>query len=55
MDSSDNSSLLRIDPDEKLKLDKHDSLVPNSFLTLPKTKVKLRTKSYADKKYNDGV
>ena len=33
----DESSLLRLDPDEKRKLDEKDSLFPNFFLTSPKT------------------
>ena len=31
--SVDESSLLRLDPDEKLKLDEQDSIIPNSTLT----------------------
>ena len=31
------SSLLRLDPNEKLKLDEHDSIILNSTLTSPKT------------------
>ena len=31
------SSLLRLDPDEKLKLDEEDSIVLNSTLTTPNT------------------
>ena len=49
----DNSSLLRTDPDEKLKLDEQDSIVLNSSLTLPKILIKLPTKSYFDEKFND--
>ena len=49
----DNSSLLKLDPDEKLKLDEQDSIVPNFSLTLPKTLIKLPTKSYVDEKFND--
>ena len=41
-------SLLRLDPDEKLKLDEQDSIVFNSSLTLAKTIKELRTKSYVD-------
>ena len=33
----DEISLLRLDTDEKLKLDEQDSIVLNSHLTLPKT------------------
>ena len=49
----DDSSLLRLDPDEKLKLDEQDSIVLNSTLTLPKTIIELPTKSYVDRKLND--
>ena len=49
----DNSSLLRLDPDEKLDLDEQDSLVFNFSLTLSITKMKLPTKSYDDKNFND--
>ena len=52
-DGVDNSSFLRLDRDEKLKLDKQDSIVLNSFLTLPKTKIELPTKSYVDKKVDN--
>ena len=48
----DNSSLLRLDPGEKLNLDEQDSIVPNSSLTLPKMKIELPTKSYV-KSYVD--
>ena len=48
----DNSSLIRLDPYEKLKLDEEDSIVLNSTLTLPEI-IKLPTKSYVDKKFND--
>ena len=40
----DDSSLLRLDPDEKLKLDEQDSIFLNSTLTLPRTKIELPTK-----------
>ena len=52
-DDVDNSSSLRLYPDEKLKLDEQDSIVLDSFLTLPKTIIKLPTKSDVDKKIND--
>ena len=48
----DNSSLLRLDPDEKLNLDEQDSIVLNSSSTLPKTIIKLPTKLYVDQKFN---
>ena len=44
----DEPSLLRLDPDEKLKLDEQDSIVLNSTLTSPKTLIELPTKSYVD-------
>ena len=52
----DISSLLRLDPDEKLEnpdLNEHDSIVLNSILTLPKTKIELPIESYVDNKFND--
>ena len=42
------SSLLRLDPDEKLKLDEQISILLNSSSTLPKTILELPTKSYND-------
>ena len=42
------SSWLRLDPDEKLKLDEQDSLVRNSTLTSPKTIIELSPKLYVD-------
>ena len=35
--SVDESSLLRLDPNEKLTLDEQDSIIPNSTLTSPNT------------------
>ena len=52
-DGVDNSSLLRLDPDEKLNSDEQDSIVLNSTLTLPKTIIELSTKSYVDSRWND--
>ena len=46
----DESSLLRLDPDEKLNLDEQDSIVLNSGLTLPKTITELPKKSYVKSK-----
>ena len=43
-----NSSILRLDPDEKLKLDEQGSTIPNSNLTAPKTILELPIKSYVD-------
>ena len=42
------SSLLRLDPYEKLKQDEQDSIFPNSTLTSPKTIIDIPTKSYVD-------
>ena len=47
--SLDESSLLRLDPDEKLKLDVQDSIFPNSTLTSLKAIIELPTKSYVDR------
>ena len=44
---------MRLDLDEKLKLNEQNYLVPNSSLTLPKTIKKLPTKSYVDRRLND--
>ena len=52
-DGLDELSLLRLDPDEKLKLDEQNSIVLNSSLTLPKTIIEISIKSYVDNKYND--
>ena len=49
----DKSSLLRLDLDEKLKLDEQDSIVLNSSSTLPKTIKEMPTKSYVDSGLND--
>ena len=46
--SVDEYSLLRIDPDEKIKLDEQDSIFHNSTLTSPKTIIELPTKSHVD-------
>ena len=45
-DGVDESTLLRLDPDEKLKLHEQDSILLNSFSTLPKTIIELPAKSY---------
>ena len=47
------SSLFRLEVDEKLKVDEQDSIVLNSTLTLPKTIIKLPTKSYVGNKITD--
>ena len=41
----DESSLLRLDPVENLKLDEQDSMIFNSTLTSAKTLIELPTKS----------
>ena len=51
--SIDESSLLRLDPDEKLNLDEHDSVLLYSTLTSSKTIIELPTKNYVDNKFND--
>ena len=42
------SSLLRLDPDETLDLDNQDSITLNSTLTEPKTIIEIPTKAYID-------
>ena len=44
-DAVDNSSTLRLDAEKKFNLDEQDSIVINSSLTLPKTIIRLTTKS----------
>ena len=44
----DEVSLLRLDPNEKLKLKEQDSINLNSTLTSPKAIIKLLTKSFVD-------
>ena len=44
-DGVNESSLLRLGPDEKLNLDEQDSIFLHTTLTLPKTVIKLPTKS----------
>ena len=46
----DESSLLRLDPDEKME---KDSIILNSTLTSPKTILEIPTKNYVDNKFND--
>ena len=46
--SVDESSLMVLDPDEKLKIEEQDSRVLNSTLTSPMTIIELLTKSYDD-------
>ena len=48
-DGVDEPSLVRLDPDEKLKLDKQGSNILNSTITLPKTIIELPTKTYVDR------
>ena len=47
------SSLLRLDPDKKLKLDEQNSILLNSSLTSPRTIIELSTKSYVDSLYGE--
>ena len=49
-DAVKEQSLLRLDPDEKLK---QDSVILNSTLTSPNKIIKLPTKSYVDNKFDD--
>ena len=49
-DSVDESSLLRLDPDEKMK---QDSIILISSLTSPKTIIEMPTKNYVENKFND--
>ena len=51
--SIDESSFLRIDPNEKLKLDEQDSINPNSTLTSPKTIIEIPTKTYIDSLHDE--
>ena len=46
--SVDEVSLLRLDPNEKLELDKQDSIILNSTLTDPTTIIEIPTKAYID-------
>ena len=46
--SVDESSLLRLDANEKLELDKQDSIILNSTLTDPVTIIEIPTKTYID-------
>ena len=52
-DGVDESSFLRLDPDEKVIVVEQDSIVHIFTLTLPKTKIELLTKSYVDSRLND--
>ena len=49
-DGVNESSLLKLDPDEKLT---QDSIILNSTLTSPKTILEIPTKNYVDNKFND--
>ena len=44
----DDMSLLRLDPDEKIKLDEQDSIILNSTLISPNTIIELPTKAFID-------
>ena len=45
--------MLRLDPDESLKLDERGYILLNSSLTSPKTILKIPTKIYVDEKIDD--
>ena len=47
-DGVEKLSILRLDPDEKLRLDEQNYILPNSDLRLPKTIIGLLKKSYVD-------
>ena len=49
----DKSSLLSLDPDEKLELGEENSIIFISTVTLPKTITEIPTKSSVDKNFND--
>ena len=49
-DAIDEPSLLRLDLDEKLK---QGSIILNSNLTSPKTKIEMLTKNFVVNKFND--
>ena len=49
-DGVNESSLLRLDPDETLK---QDTIILNSTLSTPKTIIELSFKNYVDKKFDD--
>ena len=51
--SLNDSSLLRLDPDEKLILDERSSIVLNSTLTSPRTIIGAPIKKYVDNKFSD--
>ena len=48
----DEPSFLRLDPDEKLE---QDSIILNSTLTSPKTRIEVPTKNYVDNNFNDPI
>ena len=48
-DSVNEYSLLTLDPDEKLRLNEQDTILPNPTLTLPKMIIELPTKPYVDR------
>ena len=47
-DSVNETSLLRLDPDDNLDLDNQDSIILNSALTSPKKIIEIPTKAYID-------
>ena len=51
--SIDESSLLRLDPGEKLNLNEEDSIISNFTFTSPKTTIEIPTKSYIDSSHDE--
>ena len=51
--SINQSSLLRLDPNETSDLDNHDSIISNSTLTEPKTIIEIPTKAYIDSSHEE--
>ena len=47
------STLLRLNPNEKLNLDEQDPIILNSTLKSPNTTMEVPTKIYVDKNFND--
>ena len=52
-DGADESSLLRLDLDEKLRFDERGTILPISTLTSLKSLIDLSTKYYVDYKFDD--
>ena len=49
----DETTLLRLDPDEKLKLDEQSSIIFNSSSTSPKTIIEIPNKSYIESLHHE--